>query len=78
MACYFIVHHHGGKIEATSAEGRGTTFALLPTDPNSAPLRKVRSFFKKSGNEVAWEEFGCWSELLRRRRSQRRLFEGPK
>ena len=27
MACYFIVHHHGGKIEASS-EGQGTTFTL--------------------------------------------------
>src|SRR5207249_2259203 len=39
MACYFIVHHHGGKIEATSEEGRGTSFRIcFPTDPNSAPV----------------------------------------
>jgi K+-sensing histidine kinase KdpD len=39
MACYFIVHHHGGKIDAVSAEGNGTTFNLrLLQDPNSAPV----------------------------------------
>lgn len=60
MACYFIVHHHGGKIEARSEDGKGTVFTLrLPTDPNSAPagssgdtefLRKVLL------NDKLWEK----------------------
>src|SRR5205807_7186997 len=37
MACYFIVHHHGGHIDARSQQGQGTTFTLrLPTNPNLA------------------------------------------
>ena len=28
MACFFIVHHHGGKIEAKSQPGGGNTFTV--------------------------------------------------
>lgn len=38
MACYFIVHHHGGRIEARSAKPHGTIFSLrLLTNPNQPP-----------------------------------------
>src|ERR1044071_4403288 len=38
MACFFIVHHHGGRIDARNEPGGGTTFTLrLPLNPNQAP-----------------------------------------
>jgi two-component system, probable response regulator PhcQ len=49
MACYFIVHHHGGSIEARSKEGQGTTFTLrLLANPNLLPSREEnRDLFQK-------------------------------
>ncbi len=58
MACFFIVHHHGGTIEALS-EGQGTTFVLkLQTSPTQPPVVKENEEFlqKVLLNDVAWEK----------------------
>jgi two-component system, probable response regulator PhcQ len=59
MACYFIVHHHGGSIEAKSEDGQGTTFLIrMPLDPNQAmQTQESRDLVQKILlNDSLWEK----------------------
>jgi signal transduction histidine kinase len=59
MACYFIVHYHGGKVEARAAPGQGTEFKLeFPLNGNSPSLSvENREFFKKlRATDELWEK----------------------
>ncbi|HEX7619114.1 MAG TPA: HAMP domain-containing sensor histidine kinase, partial [Verrucomicrobiae bacterium] len=59
MACFFIVHHHGGKIDAKSQPGHGTTFTLrLPLQPERAvtPPDESDSLQKALLNGELWQK----------------------
>jgi two-component system probable response regulator PhcQ len=59
MACFFIVHHHGGKIEANSLPGFGNRFILrLPLNPESVGTSSSDSEFLQKAllNEGLWEK----------------------
>ncbi len=59
MACFFIIHHHGGKIEANSQPGRGTTITLhLPLKPEPAATSPGEADFlqKTLLNDGLWEK----------------------
>ena len=59
MACFFIVHHHGGKIEARTQPGQGTTFTLhlpLQAEPVAASTSDTDFLRKALLNENLWEK----------------------
>ena len=59
MACFFIVFHHGGKMEAESHEGRGTTFKIrLPLNPDRPVHPDSGQDFLKNAilNESLWQK----------------------
>lgn len=59
MACYFIVHYHGGKVEARGGPGQGTEFKLeFPLNGNSPTLSvENREFFQKlRATDELWEK----------------------
>ena len=59
MACYFIVHYHGGKIEARNAESQGTEFVMEFPVSGNAPAQAIqnREFFQKlSITDDLWQK----------------------
>jgi signal transduction histidine kinase len=58
LACYFIVYHHGGKIDVRSEEGQGATFTLtFPIQPKSnSPAEEEQAFLQRVlANDAFWE-----------------------
>lgn len=59
MACYFIVYHHGGRIDVKSGDGRGLTLNIhLPLNPRPlAAENDSREFLSKVMiNDRLWEK----------------------
>ncbi|MCP5516739.1 MAG: hybrid sensor histidine kinase/response regulator [Verrucomicrobiales bacterium] len=58
MACYFIVYHHGGRVQLQSGAGEGTSFVItLPlTPPVEEPRLESEEFLLRAmTNERLWE-----------------------
>lgn len=59
MACFFIIYHHGGKIDVQSQPGEGTTFIVtMPLNPSERSLvQNNRDFLPEMlSNEALWEK----------------------
>jgi two-component system probable response regulator PhcQ len=59
MACYFIAHYHGGRMEAHSASGNGTEFTIeLPVAPNRVQVssQNTELFKKIRQTDQLWEK----------------------
>lgn len=59
IACYFIIYHHGGRIEIHSEKGQGVTFVIqLPVNPKAiADVEEGRDFLTKvMMNDRLWEK----------------------
>jgi two-component system probable response regulator PhcQ len=58
MGCFFIVHHHGGRIEARNDDGKGTVFSIhLPINPSQAPAEDRQEYLQKVLlNETVWQK----------------------
>jgi two-component system, probable response regulator PhcQ len=59
MACFFIIYHHGGKIDVHSQPGQGTTFVVtMPLNPAERSLvQNDRDFLPEMlSNEALWEK----------------------
>lgn len=58
MACYFIVYHHGGRIEVKNQPGQGVTFTLtFPVQPKRiSPAQDEGAFITKVlMNDAFWD-----------------------
>ena len=60
MACFFIVHHHGGKIEAETVPEGGTRFTMrLPVNPGEFQnfQHSEETLQRMLLNQTGWEDF---------------------